>query len=66
MDSKGFAVGGSLIYKTAPLYGFSVGVGAYTTQNPDGITENESTMANYVSNKDLFWDSPTNSMLSEQ
>lgn len=61
MDSKGLAVGGSLIYKTASLYGFSAGVGAYTTQNPGGITENESTRANYVSNKDLFWDGPSNS-----
>lgn len=59
IDSKGLAVGGSLIYKTAPLYGVSAGVGVYTTQNPLGITENN-TNANYVSNKDLFWDSPSN------
>ncbi len=59
-DSAGFAVGGSLIYKTAPLYGISMGVGAYTTQNPFGLTEDKSTTANYVSNKDLFWDSPSN------
>ncbi len=37
-DSKGLAIGGSLIYKTAPLYGTSVGVGFYTTQNA-GLTE---------------------------
>ncbi len=60
LDSKGLAVGGSLIYKTASLYGFSAGVGAYTTQNPGGITENKGTSANYVSNKDLFWDAPSN------
>jgi len=59
IDSKGLAVGGSLIYKTAPLYGVSGAVGVYTTQNPGGITENN-TNANYVSNKDLFWDSPSN------
>jgi hypothetical protein len=53
IDSKGLAVGGSLIYKTAPLYGASVGVGAYTTQNPMGITQTENN-ANYVTNKDLF------------
>lgn len=58
-DSKGLAVGGSLIYKTAPLYGISVGVGGYTTQNP-GLTEDHGDTANYVSNKDLFWDSPSN------
>ncbi len=33
-DSRGLAIGGSLIYKTAPLYGVSLGVGAYTTQSP--------------------------------
>lgn len=37
-NGTGMAVGGSLIYKTAPLYGFSVGAGLYTTQNPGHIT----------------------------
>lgn len=37
-NGTGMAVGGSLIYKTAPLYGFSVGTGLYTTQNLGGIT----------------------------
>jgi hypothetical protein len=37
--ATGFAVGGSLLYKTAPLYGISVGAGLYTTQNPGGWTE---------------------------
>lgn len=60
VDSKGVAVGGSLIYKTAPLMGVSAGVGVYTTQNPFGLTDDKSTAANYVSNKDLFWDSPSN------
>lgn len=60
VDSKGLAVGGSLIYSTAPLAGVSATVGAYTTQNPFGITEDKSTSSNYVSNKDLFWDAPTN------
>ena len=32
-DSRGTAVGGSLIYQTAPLYGFSAGAGFYTTQS---------------------------------
>jgi hypothetical protein len=35
-DSRGAAVGGSLIYKTAPLYGVSAGAGFYTTQ-PTGV-----------------------------
>lgn len=39
-DSKGIAIGGSLIYKTAPLYGISAGVGFYTTQNLAALTEN--------------------------
>jgi hypothetical protein len=38
IDSQGAAIGGSLIYKTAPLYGVSAGVGFYTTQNAFGIT----------------------------
>lgn len=37
-NGTGLAVGGSLIYKTAPLYGISLGTGLYTTQNPGGIT----------------------------
>lgn len=39
--ATGFAVGGSLLYKTAPLYGISVGAGLYTTQNPGGWTEED-------------------------
>ena len=37
-NGTGLSVGGSLIYKTAPLYGVSLGTGLYTTQNPGGIT----------------------------
>jgi len=52
-DANGFAVGGSLIYKTAPLYGFSAGAGLYTTQNPAGWTEaNDGATA--TTSKDLF------------
>lgn len=52
-SATGFAVGGSLIYKTAPLYGFSFGTGLYTTQNPGGWTDKEDgTYANTA--KDLF------------
>ncbi|MDP3466380.1 MAG: OprD family outer membrane porin [Sulfuricurvum sp.] len=39
--ATGFAVGGSLLYKTAPLDGLSVGAGLYTTQNPGGWTDVE-------------------------
>lgn len=37
--ARGLAVGGSLLYKTAPLYGLSAGAGLYTTQNPFGLTD---------------------------
>jgi hypothetical protein len=53
IDSQGLAVGGSLIYKTAPLYGLSAGVGAYTTQNAFGITE-KNLNAKYGTASDLF------------
>lgn len=52
-SATGFAVGGSLIYKTAPLYGFSVGAGMYTTQNPGGWTDAEDG-TNAATAKDLF------------
>lgn len=39
-DSQGLAIGGSLVYKTAPLYGISAGAGFYTTQ-PTGILTND-------------------------
>ena len=52
-NGTGLAVGGSLIYKTAPLYGFSVGAGFYTTQNPGGIT-GENDGAGATTSKDLF------------
>lgn len=40
MDGKGLSVGGSLIYKTAPLYGVSAGAGFYTVQNVTGTQKN--------------------------
>lgn len=52
-DANGLAIGGSLIYKTAPLYGFSAGAGLYTTQNPLGWTDaNDGITA--TTSKDLF------------
>lgn len=52
-DANGLAIGGSLIYKTAPLYGFSAGAGLYTTQNPAGLTE-ANDGATSTTSKDLF------------
>ena len=52
-DSHGTAIGGSLIYQTAPLYGVSAGVGFYTT-NPLGIdTVTDKTSKNTTAS-DLF------------
>ncbi|MBV5320376.1 MAG: OprD family outer membrane porin, partial [Sulfuricurvum sp.] len=56
-----FAIGGSLLYKTAPLYGISAGTGLYTTQNPGGITDESDgrnmttpTKFNATTSNDLF------------
>jgi outer membrane porin, OprD family len=38
-DSKGMALGGSLVFNTAPIYGVSAGVGAYTTQSIAALTQ---------------------------
>lgn len=57
-DANGLAIGGSLIYKTAPLYGFSAGAGLYTTQNPAGLTDaNDGAKA--TTSKDLFSRDPS-------
>lgn len=59
--ATGFAVGGSLLYKTAPLYGLSIGAGLYTTQNPAGWTSEDDgrnmttpTKFNATTSNDLF------------
>jgi outer membrane porin, OprD family len=39
VDSKGMAVGGSLVFNTAPVYGVSAGLGAYTTQSVGQLTQ---------------------------
>ncbi|MFA6196049.1 MAG: OprD family outer membrane porin [Sulfurimonas sp.] len=57
-DSRGTAIGGSLIYKTAPLYGISAGAGLYTTQGTGIFTDdNNGLVAGYAKNttaSDLF------------
>jgi outer membrane porin, OprD family len=57
-DSHGLAVGGSLIYKTAPLKGLSAGVGFYTTRGMDVLTnDNNGITAGHPKNttaSDLF------------
>ena len=49
-DSRGAAIGGSLIYETAPLYGISAGAGFYTTQSLGIETDNADYVGNSTSN----------------
>lgn len=51
-DPTGFALGGSLIYKTAPFYGFSGTVGFYTAQNLGLLDKDDAQYAK--SGKDTF------------
>ncbi|MBD3839292.1 MAG: outer membrane porin, OprD family [Epsilonproteobacteria bacterium] len=52
-DGFGMAIGGSVVYKTAPLHGISFGAGAYTTQNLFNATDIEDGKTATTS-KDLF------------
>lgn len=58
LDSEGMAIGGSLIYKTAPLYGISAGAGFYVTHGAGILTDdNNGITAGYAKNttaSDLF------------
>lgn len=54
VDHKTMGVGGSFIYKTAPLSGFSSTVGIYTSQNPQWFNENESDVGVAKAGKDVF------------
>lgn len=53
VDANGLAVGGSLLYKTAPLNGFTMGLGVYATANPFQMTD-ESDGATATTSLDLF------------
>ncbi len=52
-SANGKAMGGSILYKTAPYYGFTIGAGLYTTQNAFDITDPEDGVTATTS-KDLF------------
>jgi hypothetical protein len=52
-DAIGVAIGGSILYKTAPLYGFTLGSGLYTTQNAFNLTDPKDG-ATATTSKDLF------------
>jgi hypothetical protein len=55
-DNRSFGLGGSLIYKTAPLNGFSATAGLYTSQNPiEGINMDKEDAVKFAkSGKDAF------------
>ncbi len=54
MDDRAMGVGGSLIYKTAPLHGLSATMGLYTSQNPDFFREDKEDVGFVKSGKDTF------------
>lgn len=54
-DNKAFGLGGSLIYKTAPLSGFSATAGFYYSSSPfDSLREDEADIGFVKSGKDTF------------
>ena len=54
MDDKAMGIGGSFIYKTAPLSGISATAGLYTSQNPTWFREDASDVAYVKAGKDTF------------
>jgi len=54
MDNKAMGIGGSLIYKTAPLSGISTTLGVYTSQNPSFWREDYTDVGSVKSGKDTF------------
>ncbi len=53
-DNKAMGVGGSVVYKTAPLYGVSATAGLYTSQNPSFWREDLADIGDAKSGKDTF------------
>ncbi|MEA3372270.1 MAG: OprD family outer membrane porin [Campylobacterota bacterium] len=53
-DNRAMGIGGSLIYKTAPLNGLSAAAGLYTTQNPDFFREDKENVGYVKAGKDSF------------
>ncbi|MEA1891340.1 MAG: OprD family outer membrane porin [Campylobacterota bacterium] len=54
MDNKAMGIGGSFIYKTAPLHGISATAGLYTSQNPSAWRMNTNRVNTLKSGKDTF------------
>jgi hypothetical protein len=54
-DNKAFGIGGSIIYKTAPLSGISATVGLYYSNSPfSGLREDDADVGFVKSGKDAF------------
>ncbi|MCD6172660.1 MAG: OprD family outer membrane porin [Sulfurimonas sp.] len=53
-DHKAMGVGGSFIYKTAPISGLSATIGLYTSQNPAWFREDAQDVGLVKSGKDTF------------
>lgn len=53
-DNKANGIGGSLVYKTAPLKGFSGTVGLYTSQNADFYRDDKADVGSTKAGKDTF------------
>jgi len=54
-DNKAFGIGGSIIYKTAPLYGVSATAGLYYANSPfSSLREDDSAVGFVKSGKDTF------------
>ncbi len=54
MDDKAMGIGGSFIYKTAPLSGISATAGLYTSQNPSFWREDVADVGYVKAGKDTF------------
>ncbi len=54
MDDKAMGIGGSFIYKTAPLSGISATAGLYTSQNPSWWREDSANVGYVKAGKDTF------------
>ncbi|MEA3331518.1 MAG: OprD family outer membrane porin [Campylobacterota bacterium] len=54
VDNRAMGIGGSFIYKTAPLFGLSATAGLYTSQNPSWFNEDVGDVGIVKSGKDTF------------
>lgn len=54
LDNKAVGIGGSFVYKTAPISGLSSTLGLYTTQNPSWYREDASNVGLLKAGKDTF------------